>query len=159
MVAFAHALKATLLAKGKLALIHVHDHGDGKWTDFPGVRETLTRWGLLPEGSPREAVVDLGIYVSKVIGRGPDPVKGVLGYLSEHPAELVVLATHHTGMDWLHKSISEPLARKSGEMTLFVPAGRRGFVSLTDGSVSLRKFSSRSPRLRGRSRRSPAQAD
>jgi nucleotide-binding universal stress UspA family protein len=49
-----------------------------------------------------------------------------------------VLATHHQGLDWLHKSISEPVARKSREMTLFVPAGTGGFVSLTDGSVSLR---------------------
>src|SRR6185436_14170787 len=58
--------------------------------------------------------------------------------LSDHAAELIVLATHHHGVDWLHKSISEPVARKSHEMTLFVPAGPRGFVSPADGSVSLR---------------------
>jgi hypothetical protein len=62
----------------------------------------------------------------------------VLGYVQQHGVDLIVLATHHHGLDWLHRSISEPVARKSGEMTLFVPAGTRGFVSLNDGSVSLR---------------------
>jgi nucleotide-binding universal stress UspA family protein len=137
MVAFAHALKATLIAHGKLALIHVSDDGEREWTEFPGVRQTLERWQLLPAGSPREAVVDLGIDVAKVIGHGPDPVKGVLGYLAQHRADLIVLATHHQGLDWLSKSVSEPVARKSGEMTLFVPDRTRGFISLEDGSVSL----------------------
>jgi hypothetical protein len=123
------------------------------------VRETLERWKLLPPNSPREAVVDLGIDVSKVIGRGPDPVKGVLGYLSEHTAELIVLATHHTGVDWLHRSVSEPMARKAGEMTLFVPAGTHGFVSLADGSVSLRSVLIPIAATPSRNWRSPAWPD
>ncbi len=139
-VAFAHALKATLVAKGKLALLHITDDRPHEWADFPGVRETLERWKLLPAGSAREAVVDLGIDVAKVIGRGPNPVQGVLGYLEEHPVDLIVLATNHRGFDWLQQSTSEPLARKAGEMTLFVPAGGHGFVSLTDGSISLRNI-------------------
>jgi nucleotide-binding universal stress UspA family protein len=43
-------------------------------------------------------------------------------------------------MRWLRKSVSEPLARKSGQATLFVPAGVPGFVSLDDGSVSLKSI-------------------
>jgi nucleotide-binding universal stress UspA family protein len=140
LVAFAHALKAALISKSKLALIHVSDNGQRDWTEFPGVRETLARWKLLSADSPRSAVPELGIDVTKVIGCGPDPVEGVLGYIEQHGADLIVLATHHHGLDWLHKSISEPVARKSGEMTLFVPAGTPGFVSLADGSVSLRNI-------------------
>ena len=138
LVAFAHALRAALISKGKLVLIHVSDEDQRQWTEFPRVRETLTRWNLLPAGSPRSAVAELGIDVVKVIGQTADPVKGVLGYIEQHGADLIVLATHHHGLDWLHHSISEPIARKSSEMTLFVPAGTRGFVSLTDGFVSLR---------------------
>jgi nucleotide-binding universal stress UspA family protein len=138
LVAFAHALKAVLIAKGKLVLIHVSDEDQREWTEFPGVRETLARWKLLPAGSQRSAVAELGIDVVKVIGHTSDPVKGVLGYVQQHGVDLIVLATHHHGLDWLHHSISEPVARKSGEMTLFVPVGTRGFVSLNDGSVSLR---------------------
>ena len=138
LVAFAHALKAALISKSKLVLIHVSDEDETSRTEFPAVRETLERWKLLPPGSPRSAVTELGIDVAKVIGHGSDPVKGVLGYIEQYGADLIVLATHHHGLDWLHKSISEPVARKSREMTLFVPTGSGGFVSLTDGSVSLR---------------------
>jgi nucleotide-binding universal stress UspA family protein len=138
LIAFAHALKAALISKSKLVLIHVSDEDEGSRTEFPAVRETLERWKLLPAGSPRSAVAELGIDVAKVIGYGSDPVKGVLGYIEQYGADLIVLATHHHGLDWLHKSISEPVARKSREMTLFVPTGSGGFVSLTDGSVSLR---------------------
>jgi len=140
LVAFAHALKAALISESKLVLIHVTDEDETQPTEFPRVRETLERWKLLPAGSPRSAVAELGIDVAKVIGNAPNPVKGVLGFIERYGTDLVVLATHHHGLDWLHHSISEPVARKSGEMTLFVPTGARGFVSLTDGSVSLRNI-------------------
>lgn len=54
----------------------------------------------------------------------------------------IVLATHQREeLDrWLHKAIAEPLARRSGAMTLFVPRAGRGFVSLNDGSVALKKI-------------------
>ncbi len=139
LIAFGHALKAALIGKSKLTLIHVSDDEiDG--TEFPGVRETLERWKLLPPGSPQSAVAELGLDVEKVIGLGSDPVKGVLQYLAQNGADLIVLATHHHGAHWLHHSISELMARKAGEMTLFIPAGTRGFVSLADGLVSLRKI-------------------
>src|SRR4051812_29673600 len=76
--AFAHALKAALIAKGRLTLIHMTEDPKSDWSAFPGVRETLERWGILPAGSPREAVSELGIDIAKIIGHGPDPVGGVL---------------------------------------------------------------------------------
>jgi nucleotide-binding universal stress UspA family protein len=139
LVAFAHALKVALISKSNLVLIHVSDTDEADGANFPRVRETLERWKVLPAGSARSAVVELGIDVAKVIGCGPDPVEGVLGFIEQRGADLIVLATHHHGLDWLHKSVSEPVARESREMTLFVPASTRGFVSLSDGSVSLRK--------------------
>jgi len=137
-VAFAHALKAALVARSRLTLLHVAEGEGAEWSDFPRVRATLERWGLIPAGSPKSAVPQLGIDVRKVIERDADPVESVLHYLDDHAAELIVLASHHHG--WLHKSVSEPVARKSGQMTLFVPAGTRGFVSLEDGSVSLQNI-------------------
>ena len=106
---------------------------------FPGVRETLARWGLLPQESPRAAVPALGIDVRKVVAYDHDPVKSVLAFLERHPTDLIVLATHqHEGRSrWLQHSISEPIARQSGQMTLFIPHGVEGFVSRHDGSVSL----------------------
>ena len=52
-VAFYHALKAALMAKSRLTLLNVSPDGTADWSGFPGVRETLERWGLLEKGSPR----------------------------------------------------------------------------------------------------------
>ena len=141
-VAFAHALKAALIAKAQLTVMHVSPDMTAEWTDFPGVRETLTRWGLLPQDSPRSAVPALGIDVRKVVTYDHDPVKSVLAFLERHPADLIVLATHqHEGRShWLRRSVAEPVARQAGQMTLFIPHGVEGFVSRHDGSVSLQNI-------------------
>jgi nucleotide-binding universal stress UspA family protein len=141
-VAFAHALKAALIAKSQLTMMHVSPSMTEEWTDFPSVRETLTRWGLLPPDSPRSAVPALGIDVQKVIAYDNDPVKSVLAFLERHPADLIVLATHqHEGRShWLQRSVAEPVARQAGQMTLFIPHGVDGFVSRQDGSVSLQNI-------------------
>jgi nucleotide-binding universal stress UspA family protein len=138
-VAFYHALKAALLARSKITLLNVSPDASARWSDFPGVRETLEQWGLLPKGSPREAVGELGIDVRKAITQKKDPVDAVVDFLEEHPAEMIVLATHQrTGMArWLTGSVAEPIARRATEMTLFISADSRGFVSAEDGSVSL----------------------
>jgi nucleotide-binding universal stress UspA family protein len=138
-VAFHHALKASLLARSKLTLLNVSSDGQSEWTDFPGVRETLERWGLLAAGSPRSAVADLGIEARKVVAQKSDPVEAVLSYLQKHPADLIVLATHQREgrVRWLGKSVAEPVARKAEEMTLFIPGKSDGFISADDGTVKL----------------------
>ena len=141
-VAFAHALKAALIAKAQLTVMHVSPSMTAEWADFPGVRETLARWGILPPDSSRSAVPELGIDVRKAIAYDDDPVKSVLAFLERHPADLIVLATHqHEGRThWLRRSVAEPVARQAGQMTLFIPHGVDGFVSRQDGSVSLRNI-------------------
>jgi nucleotide-binding universal stress UspA family protein len=141
-VAFAHALKTALVTRANLSMLHVAASSNAEWQDFPGVRETLERWQLIPKGSPRSAVGQLGIDVRKVMAAGNDPVKACLSFLERHPANLIVLAVHqHEGrMRWLAKSVGEPIARGAGQMTLFIPHGVEGFVSRHDGSVSLRNI-------------------
>ena len=141
-VAFAHALKTALIAKSQLTVMHVSPSMTAEWTDFPGVRETLARWGLLPPESPPSAVPALGIDVRKVMADNTDPVKSVLAFLDRHPADLIVLATHqHEGRSrWLRQSVAEPVARHAGQMTLFIPHGVEGFVSRHDGAVSLQNI-------------------
>ena len=139
-VAFAHALKVALVAGAELNVLHVSERGDSQWEDFPGVRQMLERWHVLPPESPRRAVPGLGIQVRKVLTQHRDPVAACLGYLEKNPTDLVVLATHrHEGRArWLTRSVAQPLARESRLMTLFIPVGLEGFVSRADGSVSLR---------------------
>jgi nucleotide-binding universal stress UspA family protein len=138
-VAFHHALKAALLARSRFTLLNVSNEEDRMWSDFPGVRETLERWKLLPHGSPKSAVGALGIDARKVVATDRDPVDAVLRYLQKHPADLIVLATHRREgrARWLGKSVAEPIARNAEEMTLFIPGDSKGFVSPDDGSVHL----------------------
>jgi len=141
-VAFYHALKAALLSKSRITLLNVSPDATASWSDFPGVRETLEKWGLLAPGSAKSAVGDLGIDVRKAITKKKDPVEAVVNYLHEFPAEMIVLATSQkTGVArWLTSSVAEPIARKATEMTLFIGSDTRGFVSPDDGSVSLRNI-------------------
>jgi len=139
LTAFHHALKAALVAKSKFTILHLSPDVAAAWTEFPGVRETLERWGLLPPDSPRSAVPQLGIDVHKVVTRAQTPLKSVLDHLKANPVDLIVLATHanddHAG--WMKESVTDPLARKAGQMTLCVPDGAAGFVSARDGAVTL----------------------
>ncbi len=64
-VAFVHALKIALVAGAKLTMLHVEASPSAEWQDFPGVRDTLERWGLIPKGSPKSAVGQLGIEVDQ----------------------------------------------------------------------------------------------
>ena len=140
-VAFHHALKAALLAKSSLALLNVSTNENAKWSDFPGVRETLERWGALPNGSLKSDVGKLGIDARKIVADEKDPVDAVIRYLQHHPTDLIVLATSQRDgrVRWLGKSVSEPVTRKGGQMTLLIPGDTEGFVHGEDGSVKLSK--------------------
>src|SRR5215204_402426 len=109
-VAFYHALKAALQAQSAFTMLHVSTDRHSGWSKFPGLRETLERWGLLPEGSPKSAVLELGIYARKTIAQQVDPIEAVLTYLRKNPSDLIVLATrqYKGGAAWLHKSVAAP---------------------------------------------------
>lgn len=139
-IAFAHALKFALLSRARLSMLHVATES-GESGRFPGVRETLERWGAIPPESGKDAVSALGMDVRKVVEKHGEPVHVVLSYLKRHPADLIVLATHqYQGKErWFKRSVAEPIARRAGQMTLFVPHGVVGFVSRDTGVLSLRK--------------------
>ncbi len=141
-LAFVHALKLALATGARLDIVHVADSTEREWGEFPGVRGTLERWGMIPEGSPRRAVTDLGIDIKKAIVDADDPVRGCLDYVTTHPVDLIVLSVgpHDGRMRWLSKSVGRPIARSVGETTLFIPRGTKGFVSYADGSVRLREI-------------------
>jgi nucleotide-binding universal stress UspA family protein len=142
-VAFVHALRLAVMANGRLTILHTAAQGSGgEWAEFPRVRRTLERWELLPPNNPKDAIFSLGLDVQKIALPHSDPVQAVIHYLSKHPHDLIVLATHqHDGFErWMHKQVAEPIARHSGEMTLFIPHGVDGFVSVESGALSLRNI-------------------
>ncbi|HEU4627909.1 MAG TPA: universal stress protein [Steroidobacteraceae bacterium] len=139
-VAFVHALRIALITGAQLNILHVAPRREVTHGDFPGVRATLERWGLLPPGSPTSAVERLGIGVRKSVVDSRSPVEASLEFLERHPADFIVLAVHqYEGrMAWLEERVGEPIARGAGEMTLFIPHGVPGFVSPATGAISLR---------------------
>lgn len=141
-VAFEHALRLALVAKAELTMLHVDSSYAADWADFPGVRATLERWGLILKGSEKSAVADLGIKVQKVIATSHSPVKASIDFLERHPADLVVLAVHQYegNVRWQHKRVAEPIAHAAEAMTLYLPHGVPGFVAHQDGAISLRKI-------------------
>ena len=143
LVSFAHALKLAVSARAHLTILHTGDtRKTASWSEFPRVRKTLENWKLLPEGSAAADIADLGLEVSKVILPFADPARSIVRYLHRHPHDLIVLSTHqHDGLKrWIHDPVAEPIARESGELTLFVPHNAEGFVSTSDGSVRLRNI-------------------
>lgn len=141
-MAFAHALKLAVATSGRLTILHTGSDSDSDWKSFPRVRSTLERWDLLPPGSSTDAIFSLGLDVEKIASPHTDPVRAVLHYLKKHPHDLIVMATHqHEGLDrWTHKAVAEPIARRSGELTLFIPYECDGFVSQENSGVRLRNI-------------------
>ena len=142
--AFAHALAVALVRRTEFTLLHAGRQmiGEDEWTKFPRIRETLERWNLLSKGSPRSAIFDeLSVRVTKANMRGP-ALAATVDYLEKHPADLVVLASEgREGLArFIRPSTAEVISRRSRTMTLFVPHGCRGFVSLEDGEVTLKRI-------------------
>jgi nucleotide-binding universal stress UspA family protein len=142
--AYFHALKLGLAAHAHLSLVHFHDYEAKEaptLDSFPNVRETLTRWGLLPDGVPQSAVSErLGLYLSKGEFQAIDPEAGLTHLLHEKSAEFMVLGTRGLrGLQRLFdRSFSEELARDARIPTLFVPEGVAGFVDWQTGEVRLK---------------------
>lgn len=140
--AFAHALAVAAIRKTRLDILHVSADEHGSWSGFPGVRETLERWGLLDPGSDRSAVFEkLSVRVKKVRLRG-DPAVETLAYIRKVAPDLLVLATEgRRGLARLiEPSVAQTVARRSKTMTLFIADKGRGFVSQEDGYLSLRRI-------------------
>ena len=139
--AFAHALKLACTTKAKLTILHVGEKNEtADWEDFPQVRMTLARWGIISEGSLKKELNTIGLKVEKVLAFGSDPTSSILQHLENHPADLIVLATHQLGGQPFFRSTAEPVARRSGLMTLFIPPITRGFVSADNGAVQLKRI-------------------
>jgi len=143
-VAFAYALKAAIIAKAELDIIHASSSGEEvDWHQFPSVMSLLEKWGILEGGSPRSDVIEkLGVKVHKVSAETDQHVDFALAYIKDHATDLIVIPHHsYSKKDaFLHRKSAEPIVRKSGEMALFIPDSCEGFVSLETGEVSLTKI-------------------
>ena len=143
--AFAHALRMAVAAKCKLYLLHVVQGDAAAASGFPNVQRLLAQWGLCePRDPPSALLKNLGLTVetiSLVSLKQQNPALGIVGFLDQHPCDLIVAATRgRDGRDhWLKGSVSESVFRRAAIPTLFVTQGARSFVSQVSGDVRLRR--------------------
>lgn len=140
--ALVHAVKLAIALQGELSIMHVDpDVARKDFEDFPKVRPILEQWGLLPSGSERTQVSELGISIKKTRAVAKNPTEGILQYLDKHPADLLVMSTSQDeGLArWQHQTVAEPVARQSQAPTLFVPTHVEGFVAKDSGQPTLRR--------------------
>jgi nucleotide-binding universal stress UspA family protein len=143
--AFDHALRLALGVRSHLYLVHaehLEPGQDADWDAFPGVRSTLTRWGLLTANSAPAAVHErLGVRVTKADVPDRDPVDGVLRFITHNQCDFLVVATRALdGAPRPDGSVAETLARRSQIPTLFLPVGAPGFVDHASGTPRLRNL-------------------
>ena len=140
--AFLHALRIATVTRSRLTIMHVAEDDDMNWSELPGVRATLARWGLIAGAEDMDGLMRLGVGVKKVVTEGGDPAKACTEYLEKHPTDLIVLSTHQHGgrMGWLKRRVAEPLSRDAHVPTLFLPHERPGFVDPDTGAVNIRNI-------------------
>jgi nucleotide-binding universal stress UspA family protein len=141
--AFEHALRLALELRCPLDLLHVKKPGDDDvWSSFPHVRETLTRWKLLPANAPHSEVeARLGVPVQKIEIRSQNAIDGLVQFFTTHRPDLIVVATHGSEgrSHWLSASISQSVARQTHLPTLFFAPNVRPFVDIVTGQLRLTK--------------------
>lgn len=143
--AFAYALAIALLGQTALTLLHVRRGSEAiDWAQFPSVRKTLERWGLLEEGSAQRDVYEkLRVRIEKVELQGSFTALAISKFLESSPHDLIVLATEgEAGLPhWFSSSVAENIARVAKTIALFVPqSAKRGLVSLDNGDYTLRSI-------------------
>lgn len=137
-IAFAHALKLSVIGKAELDILHVGENVDVN--NFPKVLSLLEKWRYLKKGSSKADILKLGCFVRKIAAPSSDPFSWIMDYLKTHHPDLIVILTHQKKgiRRWIKKSISEPIARKSRAMTLFIPHETSGFVCIESGKSKLK---------------------
>lgn len=143
LVAFAHALKLSLLSGAHLHIHHVFSPYEKiSWSEYPGLRDFLIKWGILPPNCHKSDVMKLGLKVQKVLSEHKHPLKATAAFVENHAPDLIVLASHqHHGIfNWLKKEVAIPLSRKSHCKSLFIHSDHGGFVSPESGELSIKKI-------------------
>ncbi len=143
--ALAHALAITLASNSELRLLKVRENDQAFFSQTQGLREVrdlLVRWGRLPADAPYdhwESKLDLRVSSMSIAARSARA--GILEYLADRPADLVVLgtSTQKAHSRWLDVSTPTSVLRQARIMSLFLREGGRTFIDPFRGALRLKK--------------------
>ena len=136
--AYSHALRLAASLDAKLEIAHVTPQGRSSFENLPGVRDTLRAWRAAQNGSFPPS----RIKVRKTTITGERVSSSLLGYLQEHPAELVVLTTQQRkGWNRLRQGeTATRIARQASRAALVLPKSAHGFVDKDRGTYHLEQI-------------------
>ncbi|MDG5816568.1 universal stress protein [Chitinispirillales bacterium ANBcel5] len=129
---FMVALKIALMSGGDLEIVDVRAEEEA--FEHISVRSVLERWGVLPAGSHRRNVEEVGLRVKKVVKEG-NKKKQIRQRLDRHKHDLMVIGTGSSSS--LSQSLPQNVARHFNRITLFVPCDSRCFLNEQSGTVSI----------------------
>lgn len=147
--AFCHALMLALCATGYphpkdsalLELFHCETDKPVSFSDFPKVRQRLIRWGVLPDGAEKQAVVDLGLSIRKQLSHGEVLEEIALETEASEFDLLVMSSQARAGTTYfLHPSTSASAVQNTQIPGLIFPLEAQGFVHTNTGSISLNRI-------------------
>lgn len=141
-IAFAHALAIAVKNRADLTILHVESEKQKEmnWHDFPAVRETLERWGIMEPGSRRSDIAEkLGIQIDKRIAIDSNPVNAVVELSNVDSFDLLVMGTSGANRWFVEPPSSLKISQQTRLPTLFIVDGARSCVDLETGKASLRK--------------------
>lgn len=142
--AFLHALSLAVAQKARLTMLHIgpESRKEVPWEQYPGVQETLIRWGMLDADSPKTDVGDkLSVGIKKMAMRDDDPYNGMVDYLRKRPTDLLVMTTEaRRGFSRLsHSSVAEGVAYTSHCHALLLPVDAHSFIDTDSGIRNIKK--------------------
>ncbi len=142
--AFAHALAIAVANKASLTILHVQQHADEDlpWHEYPSVRTTLERWGMIEPGTSHEDVGRLlGIVVEKEVVVDKHIVKSIVDFCENRFFDLIVMATDENREPFgMRAHVAVPVSQKTHLPTLYVPQDVRGCFLAADGSSLLKEI-------------------
>lgn len=133
-VSFDHALALAVSQQAELSIVHVgggEGRSDRRWDKFPGVREKLSAWGMLPVDSRKEDVFEqLGVKVQKVNLSEEEVAKGAEKFIRQHKPDLVIMSSTDKSIfrRIFGSSLSEKLVRDSSVSSLVTSQSAMGFI-------------------------------
>ncbi|MFP4012523.1 MAG: universal stress protein [Chitinispirillaceae bacterium] len=136
LVPFVHALKLAQVTQGEFEIVDVRSEEEA--LEHLGVRGVLEKWGVLPSGSHRSDLSQIGLKVKKVVKNG-NKRREILRRLDKRPHDLMVLGVeNHSSLSRIFSSdLSRSLCDHFPAATIFVPDNGRSFVDEETGRLNL----------------------
>lgn len=141
LMAYSHALRLALCGKATLTMVHMGGRDSGRWHEHPGIRDTLSRWGIIDRQASRAAVAELGISATKIhLGRGRR-ISALMKRADKAEADLVVMSTKRKWgfFNFFQPSMALSICRVAQVSCLILPTKARGIVDRRTGDVTVRE--------------------